>query len=60
MTKIYDKFYQCEESHKKHGNGLGLSIVKRIIELLDGSIRYESGEEDGTTVFFTMPVDVRS
>ena len=60
LMKIYDKFYQCEESHKKHGNGLGLSIVKRIIELLDGSIRYESDEKDGTTVFVTMPVDVKS
>ena len=29
LEKIYDKFYQCEESHKGKGSGLGLSIVRR-------------------------------
>lgn len=32
------------------GNGLGLSIVKRILELLDGKIQIESKEDVGTTV----------
>lgn len=45
---IFDAFYQCEESHKKDGNGLGLSIVKRILELLNGSIACHSIEGNGT------------
>lgn len=44
LDRIFDKFYQCEESHKKQGSGLGLSIVKRILELLNGEIRYENGD----------------
>lgn len=55
INKIFDKFYQCEESHKKSGSGLGLSITKRIIELLNGSIHYESIEGKGTTVTITLP-----
>lgn len=55
LNKIFDKFYQCEESHKKSGNGLGLSITKRIIELLNGNIKYESREGSGTIVSVTLP-----
>lgn len=50
IARIFDKFYQGDESHKKQGSGLGLSIVKRILELLGGTIRYESHENIGTTV----------
>lgn len=49
IEHIFDQFYQCEESHKKQGNGLGLSIVKRIMELLDGEILCESTVGVGTT-----------
>lgn len=49
-SKIFDRFYQCEESHKKQGSGLGLSIVKRILELLGGTITYESKIGMGTRV----------
>ena len=54
-SKIYDKFYQCDESHKKQGSGLGLSIVKRILDLLQGSIECESSEEKGTTMIVRIP-----
>ena len=56
ISKIFDKFYQCDESHKKQGNGLGLSIVKRIIELLDGTISCESEEGKGTTMTVILPI----
>lgn len=55
INKIFDKFYQCEESHKKSGSGLGLSITKRIIELLNGDIQYDSIEGIGTTVTIKLP-----
>jgi signal transduction histidine kinase len=56
LSKIYDKFYQGDESHKKLGSGLGLSIVKRIIEILNGSISCTSEEGKGTTMTVVLPV----
>jgi signal transduction histidine kinase len=47
LPKIFDKFYQCDESHKTEGHGLGLSIVKRIIQLTGGSIECTSQENEG-------------
>ncbi len=60
LSFIYDKFYQCDESHKRQGNGLGLSIVKRIIELLDGSIACESQLGLGTTMTVRLPIHSKS
>ena len=54
--KIYDEFYQCDESHKKEGSGLGLAIVNRIVELLNGSISHVSDERRGTTMTVLIPV----
>lgn len=48
LPHVFDMFYQCEESHKKSGSGLGLSIVKRILELLGGGIECHSSEGKGT------------
>lgn len=52
--RIFDRFYQCEESHKHLGNGLGLSIVKRILELLDGKISCESKIGEGTKMIILI------
>lgn len=57
QAKIFDKFYQCEESHKNSGNGLGLSIVKRILELLGGSINCSSEEGKGTVMAVNVPLN---
>ena len=54
LHRIFDKFYQCEESHKKSGSGLGLSISKRIIELLNGTIECRSKKDFGTTMVVTL------
>ena len=56
QEKIFDKFYQCEESHKKQGSGLGLSIVKRIIELLQGKIECQSQVGYGTSMVVWIPL----
>ncbi len=42
LKHIFDKFYQGDRSHTSPGNGLGLSIVKRIVELSRGEIAVES------------------
>lgn len=56
LSRIYDKFYQCDESHLKQGSGLGLSIVKRIVELLNGTITCDSTLGKGTVFTVMLPI----
>ena len=49
QSKIFNKFYQADESHATKGNGIGLAIVKKIVTLHDGHIGVKSKE--GETVF---------
>lgn len=44
---IFDKFYQADSSHKEEGNGLGLSLVKKILSLEEGSITVENCQPHG-------------
>lgn len=51
----FDKFYQGERSHHVNGNGLGLALVKRIVELCEGTVSIESKKGMGTTVMISFP-----
>jgi len=44
QEKIFNKFYQADESHSSEGYGVGLSIVSRVVELHRGQVSVESGE----------------
>lgn len=55
LHKIFDKFYQCDSSHKSDGNGLGLAIVKRIAELANAAITVKSEVGKGTTFSVKLP-----
>lgn len=54
LPKIFDQFYQCEESHKQMGHGLGLAITKRIAELLQLSIDVQSVPGEGSSFVVTL------
>ncbi len=56
VKKIFDRFYQSDTSHKSEGNGLGLSIAKRIVELADGSIYVTSKLGEGSVFTVELPV----
>lgn len=43
QKKIFNKFYQADESHSTKGNGIGLAIVKRITQLHNGEVSVSSG-----------------
>lgn len=53
-THIFNKFYQSDSSHKAEGNGLGLALVKNILNLCGGEISVTDGKNGGArfTVVF--------
>lgn len=55
QERIFEKFYQGDTSHKALGNGLGLALVKRIVELSDGLIEVISKPEQGSTFRVILP-----
>lgn len=57
LSHIYEKFYQADTSRQSAGNGLGLSIVRRIVDLCGGEIGVESEPGHGTTFTVTIPAE---
>lgn len=55
QARCFEKFYQAESSHKGEGNGLGLAMVKRVTELMQGVVEVESSPGCGATFRVILP-----
>lgn len=57
--RMFEKFFKGDTSHSKEGAGLGLALVKRIIDLHQGVIEVESEPGKGTAIKLTFPNEFR-
>ncbi len=57
--RIFEKFYQGDSSRATGGNGLGLSLAKRIVELCGGRITVKSELGKGTDFYIFLPVEAK-
>jgi len=55
QKNLFDKFFRAKNATNIQGTGLGLNIVKRYVELLDGTIGFTSKENVGTTFTVNFP-----
>lgn len=55
QRRIFEKFYQADGQQKKQGNGLGLTLVKTIVDHHNGDIMVKSEEGVGTTFTVRLP-----
>jgi len=56
QKRIFDRFYQVDRKRRHRGMGLGLALVKELVESLGGQISVESESGQGSTFTVTMPV----
>lgn len=58
QPEIFKRFYRAENATNIQGTGLGLNIVRKYLQLLKGTITFESKENEGTTFTVNIPVTI--
>ncbi len=59
-NRVFDAFAADGQAGRSGGSGLGLALVKRLVEMHGGSVALETGEGSGTTVICRLPLDASS
>lgn len=59
-NRVFEKFYQSDRSRTTEGNGLGLPLAKRIVDLHQGTIRIKQSNEDITIFEVKLPINIKS
>ena len=54
--RVFEKFYQGDTAHAAEGNGLGLSLVKRIVDLCQGDVQVISAPDRGAEFIVGLPL----
>jgi signal transduction histidine kinase len=59
LARIFDRFYQVDSSHTRPfgGLGLGLSLVRELVQSLEGSLNVQSQRGQGSTFLITLPLE---
>ncbi|WP_194776516.1 hybrid sensor histidine kinase/response regulator [Pararhodonellum marinum] len=56
QSQLFDRFFRAKNVGIREGSGLGLSIVKKCVDVLRGEITFESAANKGTTFYVNIPV----
>lgn len=57
LDKIFDRYYQVKNEHQAFGTGIGLSLVKNMVQLHEGTIQVRSKENEGTSFYIRLAVE---
>ena len=60
LPYIFDRFFQVSTNHKNQGTGIGLALVKELLDIMRGSISVESEINRGTTFSLYLPIQNRA
>jgi signal transduction histidine kinase/ligand-binding sensor domain-containing protein/DNA-binding response OmpR family regulator len=56
QSRIFERFFQVSDAHQEMGTGIGLSLVKELVQLLEGTIQVDSEPGRGSMFTVTIPI----